>query len=68
MAINITFRREDLIHPEDSARMTLRIEPAWDCGWEYSEHFGYREPAPHFHVIARGHDPDTLERIACIEL
>ena len=39
----ITFRREDLIRPEDSVEMTVRIECALNCDWRYSDHFGYRD-------------------------
>ncbi len=63
-----TYRAEDLNHPEHSAEMTARIECALDCDWRYSEQCGQREPAPHFHIIARGRGPDTSERIACLDL
>ena len=66
--VTITFRREDLIRPEDSDEMTVRIECAPDCDWLYSEHYGYRNPSPHFHVVAKGRAPDTSERIACVEV
>ena len=57
---------EDTLNPEESEEMKSRIQPAPDCHWEYSEDFGFRQPSPHFHLIIKGFNPDTSERIACI--
>lgn len=57
----------DLMRPEDSAEIISRIECACHCDWRYSEYLGYRDPAPHFHVVIKGLNADTSEHIACIE-
>ena len=62
----LQINRDDLLDPEESEEMKIRLEPAPDGDWRFSEDFGYREPSPHFHVITKGFNPDTSERIACI--
>jgi len=67
MASIIRLTREDLLHPEECGSMTVRIEPALQCDWRHSEHLGFRNPSPHFHIVARGIEPNTSERVACLD-